>query len=353
MKRMKRKWKHWGRAAGLCLLIMTGCSDDPPIGPVESAPDYVFLFNGASTDQYWRYEATTTAIDTFTLNIYPSTFMAVTPDQKLLLVPQHDEFAVVSCDSLVMLERLPYSAHNGLAVSPDGRLAAIHGRDVVRLFRTADWTIVRTDSIVSGRGMFSDDSQAYFCTGARAGETQAVHIILVDPLHPTARKTIGSMSPDRIVVGPAESRWYVYDVLTPSHAVIAVFDVTLDSVLTVFDLPSYGGDMVLSRDGTRLWATAPGSIFVYPPVSASDRIFEFDTQLLTLAREIDLTTLPTDSTGVGPTDIGSITVSDAGTRLIGCSSWNTSYLVDLDLTSLSAHSLIDFGRTGAPNYMSD
>jgi len=337
--------------------ILTGLSactnQDPPMAPIDTDSEYIFIYNGASSYQYWRYSVPTQVVDTFTLSVYPATFLAVTPDEKTLLVPQFDQLSVVSCDSLVVLEHVPYGARRGVAVSGDGSLVAVHDRYVTRLVRSTDWSVVRLDSIISGRGTFSSDGQSYYCTGARSGEPQAVQIIPTDPGQPVASRELAGLTPDRILLSPDNARWYLYDHAAATLGVVAIYDPGQDSVLATFELPSAFGDIVLSPDGDRLYASAPGSGSWHPPVPGSDKIYEFDTGSRTLTREIDLTALPTDSSGIGPTDIGSIALCNNGRRLVGSSSWNASYLLDLDLHSLTATQLFDFGRTGALYYMSD
>ncbi len=232
---------------GSCCLPLT-CSD-PPNKPVVEQ-EYPFYFV-SDDNAYYRFHPQTERVDTLVLPYSVSRSITVSADGKRLYLPNATSTVVLSTDSLSLVTELPYPSGGGIAVSPDGKLIAVQGRNL-RVLSTTDYSIVYSDTIGAGRGVFSRDSKTYYALGDGV-------VFRLDP-YSGVKSFRNSFSPrliTTVVPSDDETKLLMTANTWACTGRFLVFDFERDSIVFEHTVVTRPDHIVMTPDGRYAFVTRP------------------------------------------------------------------------------------------------
>jgi len=250
---------------GLCLYF-AACDGKKPNEPDEPKDYVVYFQDGATFNTYYAFHPLTGMLDSFTLPPEHRWDMAVSTDGKTLFIPEPTTVAVVDIESETVLDRLPYKANGGVAVSPDGELVAVLGEDL-HILKTSDFSVVFHDTVKVGQGRFSTDSKTFYCGAGGA------YKLTLDTGFAVTRKVFSDGGVSSIIPSRDETKWFLYLYAGWYQSWFEVYDVTSDSIIYRESLVPGTGDIEITPDGRYLFYTNPGNMLSW---RGPDSLFVFD-----------------------------------------------------------------------------
>jgi len=267
-----------GGILGLCLYF-AACSGDGPVGPTEPKDYVVYFHDGASYfNVFYGYHTLTGALDSFTLPGELWKLMAVSADGKSLYLPEANSVAVADLDSKEIVANLPYKAHGGVAVSPDGQLIAVLGDDL-HILKTSDYSAVFHDTDLVSHGRFSADSRSFYCGSGGEVTRRAAYKVALDSGFAVTRRSFSDGTLTSIIPSIDQSRWFLYLYAGGGLSWFEVYDVAADSIVYRDFLICGTGELELTPDGRYVFYTHPGSMLYGCPDPTSFSTFSvFDAE---------------------------------------------------------------------------
>ncbi|MBD3404240.1 hypothetical protein GF420_15225 [candidate division GN15 bacterium] len=312
--------------------LLLSCNDgEPPVGP-EPVEEYVVYFSDAGyPHRYYRYFTAAERVDTVTIPYSSHDGLAVSADGKRLYLTNEDRTAVVDTDSLQFIAEIPHQGR--IAASPDNRLVAVLGPDT-RILSATDYTTLFHDTITTYYGVFSKDSERLYCVGG-------LGVVLIDlSKTPPSRTTKAFAHTVRWVEpSPDERHWFLYRLVPGIWSYdMLVHDTQVDSVVFNRLLVPGGGHLRVEPTGQYVFFTNPGTLLQGPP--AWPLVFVLD---------IDMNQV-VDSIHTGAIDGGSmlptlLVVTPDGRKLIAVGGLGQAEFSVIDISRLEEIEHYELGNT--------
>lgn len=256
-------------------LYFAACSGKKSNEP-EEPKDYVVYFqDGGTFNTYYAFHPLTGTLDSFTLPPEHRWDMAVSADGKTLFIPEPTTVAVVDIESETVLDRLPYKANGGVAVSPDGQLLAVLGEDL-HILKTSDFSVVFHDTDWVKQGRFGSNSKSFYCGSGGLVTPRAAYKVALDSGFTVTRRVFSDGNVSRIIPSHDETKWFLYLYAFRDLSWLEVYDVTSDSLIYREPLVPGIGDFELTPDERFLFYT--NSAFQISGVPAPDSFYVFDIE---------------------------------------------------------------------------
>jgi len=265
--------------------------------------------------------------------------VTVSADGSLLYMPIQTKSVVVvfDSDSLNVVTELPYKTGSPVAISPDGNLMAIFGKDLWVL-NTDDYSVLFHDTSDIYNGVFSANSERLYAValGSMPPEAQMLYVLDLSGSEPSAVTKVLSAGPiGKVVPTQDESKLLLY----LYFGSFAIYDVATDSVLLSHSLPGAGGRIALTPDGKYAFYGSPGTIL--PPDPGTSAFAIIDIEQDQVEAVIDTRNV-IDSLSPEYFEVGSLAVTPDGT-----------FLVMLDAPSAHQLLLFDIGSRQFVDYINN
>ncbi len=264
--------------ASCAIVLLIGCDNDKPTGSVKPK-EYPFYISNTYPRELQIFHPTTHKIDSISIPWDPYPGVTVSADGQRLYIAQGNSVVVVDADSLTLVTELFYLPEQPVIVSPDNRLIAITGNDL-SILRTVDYSLVFSDSAVTGNGSFTSDSKNFYYSSRTSMDTGYFmnKVNLSDSLFPVTRKAIPGNGVGQVVPSVDETKWFLYRSVALWTYAFEVYDVINDSIIFREILAPGAGSIAISPDGKFAFYTNPGSnAIVLPQPDYSFTIFDIYT----------------------------------------------------------------------------
>ncbi len=322
-----------GMAVGLILLIIafsvlrfSGCSSDSPVASRSSDSYMVYLTGFQDTSLLFGIRPGDTTIKTWTVPWVSEEAVAISADGNLLY-HGNESVTVRETDSFMVMAELPYSADNGIAVSPDNSKIAFFGDDLY-ILNTADYSVVFHDTLELEGGVFSHDSKTLYGYGATGDFVDLVSFVYKltlssEPpsvaLHDLDYARVRGFLPSQ-----DQSLWFFFGTdAFRANTDFVVWDISGDSTVFLDSLGYIGDkcDLELNPDGTFLFYSYPcPSISHGMACTEPGKLKTFDVAGLVSGSDIDcvpeevLDPYITEASNIGP-----ICMTPDGAYIVGVS----------------------------------
>jgi hypothetical protein len=264
-------------ATGLALAVVFCSCRDKVVEPNPEPKDYKVYFSSetAGSPMLFTFHTATLAIDSAYIPWGSLGGVTVSATGKRLYINDGISVHVVDASTLSPIAELPYPSRCPVAVSPDDRLVAITGEDLT-ILRTADYSVVFSDTDVSYQGAFSSDSKTFFCSvGIGPGSVGVVYSVdLSRQPYRVRHKSFSDGSVLQVVPSHNDTKWYLYLSVGSQVAAFEVYDVCTDSVI-FRDLVIPGlGQLALTPDNRYVFYTNEGRLIFGPLPPLGFKIYD-------------------------------------------------------------------------------
>ncbi len=254
------------------LVSCNGKATQPQHVPDEPKDYRVYFCNPEPVPKLFIYHPVTRHLDSMDLPWSGVRYVTASADGQRLYLTLENSVIVVESDSLTFIAELPHGGRGAVAVSSDGKLLAVAGKDLY-ILRTTDYSIVYHDTTSVGSVTFSTDNSRVY--GAIFNQRKSYELDLADSTRLVGRTVFADGAPMQLVPTPDESKWLLYLISGGDIYAFEVYDVQADSIVFAQDFCGGPGQIAIMPNGKYAFYGNPASF--HSPGSSDLMVFDIES----------------------------------------------------------------------------